>query len=74
MIRVAEKKLAGRADLKIGDAEELPRPASSFDGVLCLDSFHHYPRPQKALSGMKQVIRAHGRFILADSWKTIPIR
>jgi ubiquinone/menaquinone biosynthesis C-methylase UbiE len=55
MIRVAEKKLAGRADLKIGDAEELPRPASSFDVVLCLDSFHHYPHPQKALSGMGPV-------------------
>jgi ubiquinone/menaquinone biosynthesis C-methylase UbiE len=74
MIRVAEKKVAGRADLRIGDAEELPWSDSSFDVVLCLDSFHHYPRPRKALSEMKRVIRVHGRLILGDFWKPRPVR
>ena len=74
MIRVARRKIPGSVDLRIGDAEELPWSDSSFDVVLCLDSFHHYPHPQKALSEMKRVIRVHDRLILGDFWKPTPVR
>jgi ubiquinone/menaquinone biosynthesis C-methylase UbiE len=74
MIRVAKSKLASRADLRVGDAEELPWPDHSFNIVLCLDSFHHYPHPQKALFEMKRVAQRHGTLILGDGWWPSPIR
>jgi ubiquinone/menaquinone biosynthesis C-methylase UbiE len=40
MTEVAEKRLKGRAELKVGDAEELPREDNSFNIVICDDSSH----------------------------------
>jgi ubiquinone/menaquinone biosynthesis C-methylase UbiE len=74
MIGVARQKLGDRADLRVGDAEELPWPNGSFDVVLCLDSFHHYPSPFAALAEMWRVISEGGRLIVADFWKPAPMR
>jgi ubiquinone/menaquinone biosynthesis C-methylase UbiE len=40
MIEVAEKRLKGRAELKVGDAEALPWEDNSFNIVICNDSSH----------------------------------
>ncbi|WP_066497103.1 class I SAM-dependent methyltransferase [Abyssisolibacter fermentans] len=45
MIRVAKKKLNDDVALKIGDSENLPWDKNTFDVVLCIDSFHCYPKP-----------------------------
>jgi len=74
MIGMARQKLGDRDDLRAGDVEELPWPNGSFDVVLCLDSFHHYPRPFDALAEMWRVISEGGRLILADFWKPAPMR
>src|SRR5499426_387897 len=49
MIRVATERLGVRAEIKLGDAESLPWEDASFDYVFCVDSFHHYPHPKRAL-------------------------
>lgn len=74
MISIAQQKLGERADLRIGDAENLPWPDKSFDVVICLDSFHHYPNPRKALAEVRRVLRPDGQFILGDLWAPTPIR
>jgi len=68
MVNIASKRLGVRADLRTGDAENLPWKDSSFDVVLCLDSFHHYPNPRKALFEMNRVLKPNGRLILADAY------
>jgi len=66
MIKVANARLGVHADLRTGDAENLPWNDNSFDVVLCIDSFHHYPNPEKALSEINRVVKPNGRLILAD--------
>ncbi len=74
MIGMAQQKLGERADVRVGDAEELPWPDNSFDVVLCLDAFHHYPHPRKALAEMWRVAKSAGRLILGDLWQPAPVR
>lgn len=74
MVNIAQKKMKGRADLRVGDAEQLPWPDNSFDVVLCLDSFHHYPHPERALLEMRRVAKASGQLILGDFWAPSPLR
>jgi ubiquinone/menaquinone biosynthesis C-methylase UbiE len=52
MIRIARERLGARADLRVGDAETLPWQDGRFDYVLCVDSFHHYPNPERVLAQM----------------------
>lgn len=66
MIRVATQRLGTKADLKLGDAESLPWGDSTFDYVTCVDSFHHYPNPERALQEIHRVLRRDGCFVLAD--------
>lgn len=68
MIRLSSERLrpCAEADLKVGDAENLPWPQATFDVVTCSSSFHHYPQPQKALCEMRRVLKQGGQFILAD--------
>ena len=49
MIRRAKEKQIPHADFCVGDAEFLPYPDQSFDVVLCMQSFHHYPNPEGVL-------------------------
>jgi ubiquinone/menaquinone biosynthesis C-methylase UbiE len=74
MIRVAKKHMEEKADLRVGDAEDLPWKDNSFDVALCLYSFHHYTHPQKALSEINRVITQGGQLILADAWIFSPLR
>jgi ubiquinone/menaquinone biosynthesis C-methylase UbiE len=74
MIRVATERLGSRAEIKLGDAESLPWEDASFDYIFCVDSFHHYPHPKKALSEFHRVLKAEGQVILADPTAPLPIR
>ena len=74
MIRVATQRLCGRADIRLGDAESLPWAGPSFDYIFCVDSFHHYPNPQRALNEFRKVLKPNGRVILADPTAPLPIR
>jgi len=74
MVKVAVERLGAGADVRCGDSEHLPWKDHSFDVVLCIDSFHHYPRPQMVLAEMNRVLRSGGKIIIADLWFPSPVR
>ena len=49
MLKMAEAKFNGRVALVEGSADRLPYADDSFDVVTCIQSFHHYPDPDKAM-------------------------
>lgn len=44
-------------DFRKENAEELSFPDASFDFVLCKESYHHFPRPMKALYEMLRIAK-----------------
>jgi len=74
MIRVATERLGARAEIKLGDAESLPWEDATFDYVFCVDSFHHYPNPKRALSEFHRVLTRKGLVVLADPTVPSPVR
>lgn len=47
-------------------ADALPFRDGAFDGLMCTNSFHHYPDPDFALSEMRRVLRFGGHLVLID--------
>jgi ubiquinone/menaquinone biosynthesis C-methylase UbiE len=74
MIEKARELLGDRADLKVGDSENLPWDNDTFDAITCNASFHHYPNPKAVLNEMKRVLKPSGRVIIVDPWMPYPIR
>ena len=66
MIEVGKSKNLKGVDWIVGDCERLPFEANSFDVIICSNSFHHYPNPQKFFYSVKKVLRPGGRLILQD--------
>lgn len=74
MIEQAKQRLDSKAVLSTGDAENLPYEENSFDLVCCVESFHHYPNPRKALSEIRRILKQDGTFLLCDTWSKRPVR
>jgi ubiquinone/menaquinone biosynthesis C-methylase UbiE len=55
-----------------GDSERLPFASGSFDFVTCANSFHHYPRQDRAVVEMYRVLRPGGRLLLIDGYRDAP--
>lgn len=66
MIEVARAKSLPGVDWVVGDCEDLPFDDNSFDAVICSNSFHHYPNPQRFFYSVRKVLRPGGRLILQD--------
>ncbi|MCR5106616.1 MAG: class I SAM-dependent methyltransferase [Lachnospiraceae bacterium] len=66
MIEVGRAKNLSGVDWIVGDCEDLPFEENSFDAVICTNSFHHYPNPQRFFDSVKKVLRPKGRLILQD--------
>lgn len=66
MIEQAEKKKIPNASFVVGDCENLPFEENSFDAIICANSFHHYPNPQKFFDSVHKVLKPNGRLILRD--------
>ena len=66
MIEAAKAKNLERVDWVVGDCENLPFDDDSFDVVICTNSFHHYPNPQKFFDSVFRVLKSGGRLILQD--------
>ena len=66
MIEAAKAKYMPGVELVVGDCEDLPFPAESFDAVICCQSFHHYPNVQAFFHSVYRVLRPGGRLILRD--------
>ena len=62
-LAAAESKKHGLANVECRrmDGEHLDVPASSFDAVICRVGLIYFPDQQKALTGMKRVLRPGGR-------------
>ena len=67
MIAQAKKKNLPNTDLVVGDCENLPFEANSFDIVINSQSFHHYPNPQAFFDSVYKVLKPNGRLILRDN-------
>jgi ubiquinone/menaquinone biosynthesis C-methylase UbiE len=52
-----------------GDSERLPFPSKSFDIVTCANSFHHYPRQDRAVIEMQRVLKPGGRLMIVDGYR-----
>lgn len=74
MLNIARQKLSETVELKIGDSEQLPWENNKFDTILCIDSFHHYPEPEKVLGEMARVLEPKGHLIIGDPWMISPFR
>jgi len=66
MIEQAKKKNIPNATFVVGDCENFPFEADSFDAIICAMSFHHYPNPQDFFDSVKRCLRPGGRLILRD--------
>ena len=66
MIEVAKNKNLEGVNWVVGDCENLPFEENSFDAIICSNSFHHYPNPQKFFNSAKRVLKPGGRLILQD--------
>jgi len=66
MIEKANEKHIPNAEFVVGDCEDLPFAENSFDAVICANSFHHYPNPQKFFNSVYRVLKPGGRLILRD--------
>ena len=66
MIEVAKAKALPGVRFVVGDCEALPFEDDSFDAVICSNSFHHYPNPQRFFHSVCRVLRPGGRLILQD--------
>ena len=66
MIETANAKHLPNAEFLVGDSENLPFQNGSFDAVICANSFHHYPNPQRFFDGVARVLRPGGVLILRD--------
>lgn len=67
MLKMAEAKLGSRVTLVEGAADRLPYADHSFDVVTCIQSFHHYPDPDKAMQEAFRVLKSGGLYILSDT-------
>ena len=78
MLGIARERAAslGReADLRLGDAQALDFPDSSFDTVLCALGLCAIPDDRRAVTEMARVLRPGGRLLLVDhvaaSWRAL---
>jgi ubiquinone/menaquinone biosynthesis C-methylase UbiE len=65
MLAVARERAPG-ADLRTGDAQNLPFPDSHFDTVVSTFSMCAIPDHRRAIREMARVLRPGGRLLLAD--------
>jgi ubiquinone/menaquinone biosynthesis C-methylase UbiE len=61
-LELAKQRVAGRADVRFGDASLLPFPDASFDYVYSHGVIHHMERPQDAAREILRVLKPGGRF------------
>jgi ubiquinone/menaquinone biosynthesis C-methylase UbiE len=66
MLQMAERKLPGRVDFRVGYASALPWPDASFDVVVSCNMFHYVTQPLLALQEMHRVLRPGGSLVITD--------
>ena len=64
--RAARLGIAARYHFAVGDAESLPFPDQSFDGVTCQTVLMHVGRPERAIAEMHRVLRPGGLLVATE--------
>jgi len=64
--KVAAAGLAGKCELQVGDAQELPFPERSFDGLCMAFGIRNVPDRLRALREMARVVRPDGRIAILE--------
>ncbi|AXG12549.1 class I SAM-dependent methyltransferase [Intrasporangium calvum] len=64
-----QAELPGNAELRVADAEQLPRDRT-YDLVMCLDAFHHLGDPVKVAFEVHAVLRPGGAFMVVEPTMT----
>lgn len=62
MLKVAKRKLPESVFLTEGSSDNLSYDDGGFDVVTCVQSFHHYPQPEKAMAEAYRVLRSNGLY------------
>ncbi|MBN1169483.1 class I SAM-dependent methyltransferase [Candidatus Micrarchaeota archaeon] len=55
-----------KADLMLGDAEELPYNDRSFDAILCFGIFNHVDNPDKLLKEIMRIATPGAKIVIGD--------
>jgi len=63
MLQRARERLSDAVELRQGHAESLPWPDASFDGVFCVNAFHHFTDKARTLSEAFRVLRPGGQWL-----------
>ena len=58
----------------VGDAEFLPFEDLTFDIIICVESFHHYPNPNAVIKEFYRVLNNGGTLIICDMYRKAPLR
>ncbi len=68
MVKAANKKLGGRADIRVGDASKMPYQDNSFDLVVGMFTLHEMPGSIRlpVIKEMARVIKTDGHLLLVD--------
>ena len=68
MLEVARKRLAGSAQLDLGDATHMPYENGKFDLVICMLTLHEMPPASRPLviEEIQRVLNQNGRILLID--------
>lgn len=66
LARARAERLGVEADLREGDAQDLPFPDASFDTVVCALSLCSVQDVERAVAEMHRVLRPGGRLLLLD--------
>lgn len=69
MLRTATNKLTNhkqRLDLILGDVDQMPFIAGTFEGILCMSAMHYFPDQEKTLSNFNQLLKKKGILIYGD--------
>lgn len=66
---LADRIVAGTAEIVQGDAAALPWKKGTFSAVTCMDAFPFFPAPEKVLAEVRRVLRPGGRMLMQIGMK-----
>ncbi len=68
MIEKARENFNGSENIHFlqANVESIPLDSDSFDVIVCTNSFHHYPRPERALTEMRRLLKIGGKLFILD--------
>ncbi len=66
MLKIAGRKLRGKAALLPIRNEKTKFKNNNFDCIICTEAFHHFPNQEKALREIYRILKRKGILVIAD--------